>query len=208
MTGLGIYMGMKACAKGVWGSDSLTGEKVVMQGFSKVAINTAHHLLKEDAHLVVTDIYEKALNRARDLGIRVVEADSIYDLKCDIFAPCALWGALNEETIPRLKCRVVAGAANNQLMTEGDGEALHRAGILYEPDYVTNAGGIINAASEIDMVYNPDRAREKTERIYDIIGKVIDTARKEEVSTAHAADQLSERRIAPVRAMRRIYRAD
>ena len=207
MTGLGIYMGMMACAKEVWGSDSLAGKKVVVQGFGKVAFNLAHHLLKEDAHLVVTDIYEDALDRARDLGLKVVAPDSVYDMGCDFFSPCALGGVLNADTIPRLKCRVVAGAANNQLLTEEDGDALHRRGILYAPDYLVNAGGIINAASEIGMAYNPDRAREKTERIYEIMGRVIDTSKSEEISTAKASDRLAQQRIDSVRGMRKMYRA-
>lgn len=207
MTGLGIYMGMKACAKEAWGSDSLKGKKVAVQGFGKVAFYMAHHLLKEDAHLVVTDIYESALDKARDLGIKVVAPDKILDQECDIFSPCALGGVINRETIPRLKCQVVAGGANNQLLTDEDGERLHRRGILYGPDYIINAGGIINAAAEVGMAYNADRAREKTERIYDIMGRVIQLSKSQEVPTSWAADRLAEERIASVRAMKKIYRS-
>ena len=104
MTGLGIYVGMKACAREVWGSDSLMGKKIVVQGFGKVAFHMAHHLLKENAQLIVSDIYEGALNRARELGIKVVPQDDSYDMECDIFSPCALGGVLNSDTIPRLRC--------------------------------------------------------------------------------------------------------
>lgn len=207
MTGLGIYMGMKACAREVWGSDSLSGKKIVMQGFGKVAFNTAHHLLKENAQLVVSDIYEGALDKARELGIKVAPLDNIYDLECDIFSPCALGGVLNPDTVPRLNCQVVAGAANNQLLTEGDGWALQRRGILYAPDYIINAGGIINAAAEYETAYNPERAREKTERIYDIIGQVIARSKAEEVPTACAADRLAEERVSSVRKVKKIFRA-
>ena len=206
MTGLGIYMAMKSCAREVWGSDSLQGRKVVMQGFGKVATHMAHHLLKEDAQLVVTDVYEDALDQARDLGLKVVAPQKIYDLDCDVFSPCALGGVLNEDTIPRLKCRVVAGGANNQLLTDQDGEGLHRRGILYAPDYIINSGGIINAAAEIGMPYNQDRAREKTERIYEIMDRVIQVSKTEEIPTAQAADKLAEERLASVRAIRKIYR--
>ena len=161
MTGLGVYMGMKACAREVWESDSLSGKRVAIQGFGKVAIQCAHHLLKEDAQLVVTDVYDDALDRARDMGLMVVEPEKIYDVACDIFAPCALGGSLNPDTIPRLQARVVAGGANNQLQTEDGGEELQRRGILYAPDYLINAGGIINLSAEIGSPYNPDRAREK-----------------------------------------------
>lgn len=207
MTGLGIYMGMKACALETWGSDSLLGKKVAVQGFGKVATYMAHHLLKEDAHLVVTDVYDEAMDRARDLGLEVVSPEKIYDVDSDIFSPCALGGALNGDTIPRLKCRVVAGAANNQLLADEDGVELHRRRILYAPDYIINAGGIINAAAEVGMPYNPDRAREQTERIYDTIGRVIQVSKSEELPTAQAADRLAEKRLSAVRAMRRIYRS-
>jgi leucine dehydrogenase len=206
MTGLGVYMGIKACAREVWGSDSLTGKRIAMQGFGKVSLNTAHHLLKEDAHLVATDVFPGSLDRARSMGIEVVEPKRIYDVECDIFSPNALGGVINSDTIPRLTCRIVAGGANNQLLSAADGEELHRRGILYAPDYVINAGGIINVESELGAAYKPDRAREKTERIYDIMGRVIEVSRREEIPTARAADRLAEERIASVRGIKSIYR--
>ena len=206
MTGLGIYMGMRAAALEVWGSDSLRGKKVAIQGFGKVATYTSEHLMKDDAQLVVTDIHEEALDRARALGLDVVAPEKIFDADCDIFAPCALGGVLNGETIPRLKCRIVAGGANNQLLSAADGEEIHRRGILYAPDYVVNAGGIINAAAEVGVTYNPDRAREQTERIYEIMGRIIQVSKDEEIPTAKAADRLAEERIASVRAIRKFYR--
>jgi leucine dehydrogenase len=206
MTGLGIYMGMKACAKETWGNDSLRGKVVAMQGFGKVATHTAHHLMKEDATLVVTDVFDGALDRARDRGLKVVKPDEIYGLDCDIFAPCALGGVINPETIPQLKCKVIAGGANNQLLSDTDGEALHRLGILYGPDYILNSGGIINVESEISGIYNADRAREKTERVYEIIERVISISKNEEIPTAKAADRLAEERLKSVRGIRPVYR--
>ena len=207
MTGLGIYMGMKACAKEAWGSDSLTGKTVAMQGFGKVATHTAHHLMKENAKLVVTDVFDGALDRARDLGLAVVKPDDIYVVDCDIFAPCALGGVINPDTIPKLKCKVVAGGANNQLLSSADGEELHRLGIIYGPDYILNSGGIINAEAEIGREYNPDRAREKTERIYEIMARVIAISKREEIPTAKAADRLAEDRLNSVRSIRQVYRS-
>ena len=207
MTGLGVYMGMKACAKEAWGIESLTGKTVAMQGFGKVAVQTAHHLMKEDAKLVVTDVYEGALDRARDLGLAVVEPDDIYSVDCDIFAPCALGGVINLDTIPQFKCKVVTGGANNQLLSDTDGEELHRLGIVYGPDYILNSGGIINAEAEIGRQYNPDRAREKTERIYETMEKVIAISKREEIPTAKAADRLAEVRLSSVRRIRQIYRS-
>ena len=126
--------------------------------------------MEEDARLVVTDVYDYALDRARDMGLEVTSPDSIMDVDCDIFAPCALGGVLNPQTIPQLRCRVVAGGANNQLLSEADGEELHRRGILYAPDYIVNSGGIINVEAELgDAGYSPERAREKTERIHEIM---------------------------------------
>ena len=206
MTGLGLYMGMKACAKEVWGSDSLAGKKIAMQGFGKVATKAARHLLEEDSRIVVTDIHEEALDRARDMGIDVVSPDDIIDVDCDIFSPCALGGVINPGSIPRLKARVVAGGANNQLLTEADGEELHRRGILYAPDYVVNAGGIINVSVERGAPYSEERAREKTERIYEIMDRIIAISREEEISTAAAADRLAEDRLESVRRVRKMYR--
>ena len=208
MTGLGIYMGMKACAKEIWGNDSLQGKVVAMQGFGKVATHTAHHLMKEDATLVVTDVFDRALDGARDLGLKVVKPDDIYGIDCDIFAPCALGGVINPETIPQLKCKVIAGGANNQLMSESDGEALHRMGIMYGPDYILNSGGIVNVESEISGIYNADRAREKTERVYEIMERVISISKSDEIPTAKAADRMAEERLKSVRGIRPVYRGN
>ena len=208
MTGLGVYMGMKTCAKEAWGQESLTGKAVAMQGFGKVGTHIAHHLMKEDARLVVTDVFDEALDRARDMSLTVVKPEDIYGVDCDIFAPCALGGVINPDTIPQLKCKVVAGGANNQLLTDGDGETLHRLGIVYGPDYILNSGGIINAEAEIGRVYNLDRAREKTERIYEIMERVIAISKSEEITTAKAADRLAEDRLKAVQGIRRVHRAN
>ncbi len=208
MTGLGLYMGMKACAEEVWGRDGLRGRTVAVQGFGKVASHLCEHLVQEDAHVVVTDVYEAAVDKARDLGLKVTSPDSIMTMDCDIFAPCALGGVLNSETIPQLHCRVVAGGANNQLLTEADGEDLHRRGILYAPDYIVNAGGIINVEAEMgDAGYSMERAREKTERIHEIMASVIRTSREQEIPTAAAADRLAEDRLDSVRRIRSLQRA-
>ena len=207
MTGLGLYMGMKACAEAVWGNGGLRGKTVAVQGFGKVAGHLCQHLMKEGARIMVTDVFEGALDRARDLGLEITSPDSILNVDCDIFAPCALGGVLNQRTIPRLRCRVVAGGANNQLLTEADGEELHRRGILYAPDYIVNAGGIINVEAELgDAGYSPERAREKTERIYEIMGSVIRTSQAQEIPTAAAADHLAEERLNSVRRIRAVHR--
>ncbi len=206
MTGLGIYMGMRACAAHAWGDDSLRGRTIAMQGFGKVASHTAEHLLEDDARIFATDISDVALDKARHMGVKVVDPDEIYYTECDIFAPCALGGVINAETIDRLNCRIVAGGANNQLATPEDGEELHRRGIIYAPDFLINAGGIINAAAEIGQPYNPDRSRQQTERIYEQMAAVLATSSKKEISTARAADLLAEKRLASVRGVRHVWR--
>ena len=207
MTGLGIYMGMLACAEALWGKEGLGGRTVAIQGFGKVAGHLSEHLLEGGANLVTADVYDDALDRARGMGLEVIAPDDIYGVDCDIFAPCALGGVLNPQTIPQLRCRVVAGAANNQLLTDSDGEEIHRRGILYAPDYIVNAGGVINVEAELgDAGYSPERAREKTERIHEIMGRVIRTSQTQEISTAAAADHLAEERLNSVRRIRHIQR--
>ena len=208
LTGLGVYLGMKACAKSAWGNDSLHGRVVAMQGFGKVAHETAVHLLREGASLVVADIYRQAAEEAGDLGAEIVAPEDIYDVDCDIFSPCALGATLNEHTIPRLNCAIVAGGANNQLATDEDGKSLQDRGIVYAPDYIINAGGIINASCEIGAEYSEARARQITERIYDTMRDILHTAQQEEITTAEAADHLAQRRIDAVHSLRGIYRGN
>ena len=207
MTGFGILQGIKACAKEDWGSESLEGRVVAIQGFGKVADALTHHLVEEQARLIVTDINEEALEHAREHeGIEIVGPEEIYDVASDIFSPCALGGVLNGETIPRLKCKVVCGGANNQLLTEEDADALERRGILYAPDYIVNAGGVINISCEVEAEYSEEAAVEKTTRIYETMERVIHTARTQGITTARAADRLAEERIEQMRKVRRSYR--
>ncbi len=206
MTGLGVCMGMKACAKKLWGTDSLSGRTVAFQGFGKVAYHTATHLVGEGANLVVTDINEAALERARKMGATIVSGEGIYDAECDIFSPCALGGVINDRTIPRLRCSIVAGGANNQLLTDEDGVALQKQGILYAPDYIINAGGVINVSCEFGSTYNEARAEEKTRRIFDTMVEVLAIAEREHMSTSQAADRLAEDRISAIGGLRSIYR--
>lgn len=206
MTGLGVYLGMKAAAKMTWGDDSLSGRTVAFQGFGKVGSSTAARLIAEGANIIATDIYDDARRRAADMGATVVRPGDIYDVECDIFSPCALGGVLNIDTIPRLRCRIVAGGANNQLLADSDGDRLEERGITYAPDYVINAGGIINVGSEIGGVYRRERAVELTNRIYETTLGVLRTARAEGIPPYAAADRIAERRIAAVRNIKAMYR--
>ena len=199
MTGLGVYLGMKAAALEKWGSDSLADKTVAIQGFGHVAENLAPYLVDEGANLVVTDIFPDALQRAEALGARTIAPDEIYDVDCHVFSPNALGGVLNPHTIPRLKCGVVAGGANNQLNTPDDAKSLARRGILYAPDYVINAGGIINASCEVGIDYDEALARQKTEGIYDTIQRVLKKSANDDITTAQAADLLAEQRLQQAR---------
>jgi leucine dehydrogenase len=206
-TGLGIYRGMRAAIKEAFMTDSARGMTVAVQGFGKVASYLASHLKQAGAHLVVTDINKDALKRAAAMGCEIVEdPDAIYDVACQVFAPCALGGTLNKDTIPRLKAKVVSGSANNQLATDADGDLLHQRGIVYAPDYVINAGGVINLSYEIGRPYSEEAARAHVEKLYDAVERVIAISKRDGVSTAKAADRLAEERIAAVRKIKPVLR--
>ncbi|SEN21611.1 branched-chain amino acid dehydrogenase [Lihuaxuella thermophila] len=205
VTAYGVYRGMKAAAKVAFGDDSLKGKIVAVQGVGNVAFNLCKHLHEEGAKLIVTDINRDNVERAvQQFGAEAVNPDKIYDVDCDIFAPCALGAVINDETIDRLKCKVVAGAANNQLKEERHGDMLEQKGIVYAPDYVINAGGVINVADEL-LGYNRDRAMKKVEGIYDSILKVFEIAERDGIPSYKAADRMAEERIESVRRSRSMF---
>lgn len=205
VTAYGVYVGMKAAAKEAFGSENLAGKVVAVQGIGNVATHLCRYLHKEGAELVVADINKNAVKRAVDeFQAKAVEPDEIYDVKCDIFAPCALGGILNDHTVPRLKAKVIAGSANNQLAEPCHGDRLHEIGILYVPDYVINAGGVINVAEELNG-YNRERALKKVEKIYDSIEKLLGISKAENIPTYVAADKLAEERIAKLRQSRKQF---
>jgi leucine dehydrogenase len=198
VTAYGCYVGMKAAAKEAFGSDSLEGKVVAIQGVGNVAYTLCEYLHEEGAKLIVTDINKEAVQRAVDsFGAKAVDPDEIYSVDCDIYAPCALGATVNDETIPQLKCKVIAGSANNQLKDTTHGDQIHEMGIVYAPDYVINAGGVINVADEL-YGYNRERAMKKVEAIYDNIEKVIEISKRDNIPTYVAADRLAEERIARV----------
>jgi leucine dehydrogenase len=198
VTAYGIYVGMKAAAKEAFGTDSLEGKTIAVQGVGNVAYTLCEHLHEEGAKLIVTDINEKAVQRAVDaFGATAVGIDEIYSQEADIFAPCALGAVINDETIPQFKCKVIAGSANNQLKENRHGDQIHEMGIVYAPDYVINSGGVINVADEL-IGYNSERALKRVEGIYDIIGEIFNISKQENIPTYVAADRLAEQRIARV----------
>lgn len=161
VTAYGVYKGMKAAAKAAFGTDSLEGKTIAVQGVGNVAYNLCRHLHEEGASLIVTDINKESVKRAvEDFGARAVDPGDIYSQACDIYAPCALGAVINDDTIKQLKAKVIAGAANNQLKETRHGDTIHEMGIVYAPDYVINAGGVINVADEL-YGYNAERALKK-----------------------------------------------
>ena len=201
MTGFGVHQGMKACAKEVWNSDSLSGSTIAIQGFGNTARALAEQLIdnEQDVKLIVSDIYDGALDKAREFGAETV------GVECDIFAPCALGGVLNGNTIPQIKAAIVCGSANNQLSEDAAAVALQERGILYAPDFIVNAGGVINVSSEVGMTYSEEAAMEKTARIYQTLESIIAASRSRGITTAQAANQLAEERITSVRKVRKGY---
>lgn len=205
MTARGVWRGMKAASKEVFGTESLQGKKIAIQGLGHVGYYLAKHLHDEGAELIVTDINEDAIKRVvAETGAKAVAPDEIAGVQCDIFAPCALGAVVNDQTIPLLKCQIIAGAANNVLKEERHGDRLHELGILYAPDYVINAGGVINVADELEG-YNYERALKKVEMIYDNVAKVIEIAKRDKIATYVAADRMAEERIAKIGKVRTTY---
>ena len=205
-TALGTFTGMKACVKMVFGSDSLKDKKIAIQGIGHVGTYLVELLHKEGAKLYISDIDEDNLKSvAKKYVCEVVNNDKIYELDVDIFAPCAMGGIINDETIPKLKCAIIAGAANNQLEKEKKhGKALLDKGILYAPDYVINAGGLINIYNELQG-YNREKAMSEIENIYKILTEVLDYAEKEGVPTPVASKIYAEERIMAVRGLKKTF---
>ena len=195
-TAVGVHYGMKACAKHAFGSDSLKGKKILLQGLGHVGYPLAKHLVEEGARLIVTDLNQSLVSKvAKELGVETVAPEAIYDIEADIFCPNALGAVINDETIKRLKVKVVAGAANNQLKDyQKHGEALMEKGIIYAPDYVINAGGVINVSYEFTG-YDHDKALADCQNIFNTISMVLELSEKEKIPSMAAANKMAEKRI-------------
>ncbi|MFG3703174.1 Glu/Leu/Phe/Val dehydrogenase [Micromonospora sp. NPDC047670] len=207
LTAWGVFQGMRAAAEHVWGAPTLAGRRVGVAGLGKVGKYLVGHLLDDGAEVVATDVNPKALEWARTTHPQVAlvdDAAALVAADIDVYAPCALGGALNDDTVPALRAKVVAGAANNQLAHSGIEKLLADRGILYAPDYVVNAGGVIQVADEIDG-FNFERAKLRATRIYDTTREILRLADAEGVPPAVAADRLAERRMADVGRLRTIH---
>lgn len=193
VTAYGVYMGLKACVKAQFGSDSLAGKKVAVQGVGHVGEYLIKHLTEEGAKVYITDIHEPTLKRVSETyGCEVVGLDEIYDLDVDVYAPCALGATVNDDTLSRLKCSIIAGAANNQLLKEEvHGKIIMEKGMIYAPDFMLNAGGVINCFAEVDNL-TAEWAMKKAAEIYDTTTLIINRSKSENIPTYAIANKMAE----------------
>lgn len=207
VTAYGVYWGIKASAYEKWGDNSLKDKVIAVQGLGAVGYILCKYLHNEGAKLIVTDIVEEKVQKAiNEFGAQAVDAEEIYSVKCDIFAPCSVGAVLNDETIPLLKCEVVAGCANNVLKDElKHGDMLMNRGILYAPDFVINGAGLINVYQEFFPPYDREETLRKVEKIYDRLLKIYDLAKKLQVNNQVAANKYAEERIRILKEIRANY---
>jgi leucine dehydrogenase len=199
-TAYGVFIGMKASAKKVWGNDSLSGKKVLVQGVGHVGQYLVGHLIEEGAKVYISDINETKIKETVDKfrSVEVVAGDKIFDMEMDVYAPCALGATVNTESIAKMKCPIIAGAANNQLADENvHGPMLVQKGIVYAPDFLINAGGLINVSAELDG-YNRERVMGNVEKIYDRTLEIYKLSEAENIHAQAAAMKLAEKRLADI----------
>lgn len=205
-TAIGLLAALKALAEFLWGSADLHGRRVAVQGVGKVGYHFTGLLLEEGVEVVVTDVYQPAVDRTvEDFGVKAIGLDEIMTVDCDVFAPCALGAVLNEESIPKLNCEAVAGSANNQLDKEEDASLLAERGILYAPDFLVNAGGLINVFEELNG-YSELRAMHHVEAIGQRTLDVLTAAKERGIKPQDAAMQLANERIDAISDLRRLSR--
>ena len=196
LTADGVFYGLRACVHRAFKTDSLKGITVAVQGLGKVGWRLCEHLHKAGAKLIVADIVSETTERAaHDFGAKVVDADAIVATRADVFSPCARGGVINDDSIDALTVKVIAGSANNQLSRDALGDVLMQRGIIYAPDYVINAGGVINVAPEAKGEINHEWVRKKVEKLEDTVGEIVDEALKSHRATNAVADEIATRRI-------------
>ncbi|MBA2671338.1 MAG: Glu/Leu/Phe/Val dehydrogenase [Gemmatimonadetes bacterium] len=205
VTAFGVFRGIKAAAHAKYGSDSLSGKTVAVQGLGHVGYYLCEHLHDDGAKLIVTDIDQERVKRVvSEFGAEAVTPDAIYSVDADIYAPSALGATINDETIPMLKVDIVAGAANNVLGEARHGDELHRRGILYAPDFVINGGGLINVYGELKG-WSREQSIRKAGEIYDTLVRLFDLAQAEGIPTYLAADRIAQERIESVAKIQRTW---
>jgi len=202
----GVFMGIKAAVKELYGNDNLAGRSVIVQGIGHVGENLVRLLRDENAKVYASDINEERLGQvAKKYGAQAISNNSIFDIDADIYSPCGLGATVNTQTINKLKCAIIAGSANNQLEDEHlHGQMLLDKGILFAPDYVINAGGLINCYSEL-MGFSKKRTLQLTENIYEATRNVLRLSKAEKISTIEAANKIAEKRIADIKKVKSSY---
>jgi valine dehydrogenase (NAD+) len=207
LTAFGVFQGMRAAAERVWGTPSLDGRRVGVEGVGKVGRHLVEHLVQTGAQVVICDVNQAAIDRvqaAHPAVTAVAGRPELLAASIDVYSPCALGGAVNDDTLDLLRARIVCGGANNQLAHPGLEKLLDERGIIYAPDYVVNAGGVIQVADELEG-FNFDRAKARAEKIFETTGKILAIADEEGVPPAVAADRLAERRMSEVGRLRGIW---
>jgi leucine dehydrogenase len=202
----GVFMGIKAAVKELYGNDNLTGRSVIVQGIGHVGENLVRLLRDEKAMVYVSDLNDERLGQvSKKYGAQAMSNNNIFDIDADIYAPCGLGATINTQTIAKLKCGIIAGSANNQLEDEHlHGQMLLDKGILFAPDYVINAGGLINCYSEL-MGFSKKRTLQLTENIYDATRNILKLSKAENISSIEAANKIAEKRIADIRKVKSSY---
>jgi len=205
MTAFGVIQAMRACCNEVYGSDELRGKRVALQGLGAVGYELAKQLAELEVRVWGTDIDKEKVERVRrEFGVTSVDPEGIYDVECEIFAPCALGGIINDRTIHQLRCKIVCGSANNQLREERHGDLLAKREVLYGPDYIVNAGGTIYDTDRLGVGgVSHERGRAKVARIYQTMEKVIDISKRDGIPIHKAADRMAEERIRAISEVRK-----
>ncbi len=203
---MGVFMGIKASVKELFGADTLTGKSVIVQGTGHVGEHLVKLLRDENVKVYITDINDDRMRQvSKKYGAEAITSNSIFDIDADIYSPCALGGTINTQTINKLKCGIIAGSANNQLEDEAvHGQLLLDKGILFAPDYVINAGGVINCYSEL-MGFSKKRSLQLTENIYEATRNILKLSKAESISTIEAANKIAEKRIAAINKVKSSY---
>jgi len=206
ITAKGVFMGIKACVKETYGNDTLAGRSVIVQGIGHVGETLVRLLRDENTKVYVSDINEERVGQvSKKYGAQPVSNNNIFDIDADIYAPCAMGGTINTSTIKKLKCAIIAGSANNQLEDEAlHGRMLLDKGVILAPDYVINAGGLINCYSEL-MGFSRKRTLQLTENIYDATRSILKLSKGENIPTVEAANKIAEKRIADIKKIKTSY---
>ncbi|HLE95500.1 MAG TPA: Glu/Leu/Phe/Val dehydrogenase family protein, partial [Acidimicrobiia bacterium] len=207
MTARGLFNAARAVAEFIWGGSDLAGRRFAVQGVGKVGSAFVQLLVEARAEVIVSDAYEAAIKTAVDTyGVRSVPPDDIHTVDCDFYSPCALGAGLNERIIPELNCQAIVGSANNQLATDEDADRIAQRGIIYAPDFVVNAGGLINVYDEM-LGYSKMRALHRVDGIFQATKTILETSKSEAVNPNQAAVKVAENRIREIGDLRRFRRS-